>query len=208
MATQARRLRTLRVKRPTLYSVTAPTDRSYLLRLAGLVPPELLQDRLVELGLTAHHVRTVLVGRFSGQHALLELLRALRVYGVEVLEVRRLPQQEVADAVMVAGPRVSAQLVPGEATFDLSVAGDLGPGVHAALAPYVEALEDLHAIMGARTDDVHVVDLVLLLEFRGATVASIAAAHDVSGVPPQRTNRDRVPEAVDLSTRRRTAEAR
>jgi hypothetical protein len=178
--------------------VNAPAQRSYLLRVAGLVPPEVLQDRLTELGLAAHQVRTVLIGRFSGQHALLELLRTLRGRGVEVLEVRRLPQHE--DAVMVAGPRVSAQLTPGHASYDLTVAGDLGPGVHAALAPYAAILEELSAEMRTRTPvDVRVVDLVLLLESRGVRVASIAAVEDPPIAGARRRNRERVPEAVQLS---------
>ena len=159
--------------------MNAPAQRSYLLRVAGLVDSDLLHDRLGELGLTAHQVRTVLVGRFSGQHALLELLRALRVQGVDVLEVRRLAQPEAAEAVMVAGPAVLTQLVPGQSSYDLRVAGDIAPGVHAALAPYADALESLREVIQTRTDeDVHVIDLVLLLEFRGFRVASIATAHD------------------------------
>jgi hypothetical protein len=140
---------------------------------------------------------------------LLELLRALRAHGVEVVEVRRLPQPEATEAVTVSGPRVSAQLAPGLASYELTVAGDLGPGVHAALEPYALALGELQALMRTRTPgDVQVVDLVLLLEFRGLRVASIAAAGDGSVVPTRRTNRDRVPEAVDLSTRPRHAVGR
>ena len=190
--------------------MSVPTHRSYLLRVAGLVTPELLHDRLTELGLTAHQVRTVLVGRFSGQHALLELLRALRLRGVDVFEVRRLAHPEAAEAVAVAGPRVAAQLAPGQASNDLTDAGDIGPGVHAALAPYAEALYALQAQMRGRTeDDVLVIDLVLLLEFRGFRVASIAATRDEPVVPAQRrSNRDRVPEATDLSALRQRAVGR
>ena len=161
-------------------------ERNYQVRVAGLLQLEELQSQLQELNLTPHQVRTVLVARFAGQHALHEFLRELRGYGLEVLDVRRLPQSETPEA-MVVGPTVRAQLVPGQASYELTVAGDMGAGVHAALTPYATALGELHTVLGARTShDVEFVDLVLLLESRGLRIASIAVLDDARVVPQQR----------------------
>jgi hypothetical protein len=168
-------------------------ERNYQVRVAGLLRIEDLQSRFQELQLTPHQVRTVLVARFAGQHGLHEFLRELRGYGLEVVDVRRLQQSEAAEA-MVVGPTVRAQLAPGQASYELTVAGDIGPGVHAALTPYATALGELHTVLRARTShDVEFLDLVLLLESRGLRIASIAVADDARVVPhrrfPSRVNR-------------------
>ena len=162
-------------------------ERNYQVRVAGLLQLEELQSQLQELNLTPHQVRTVLVARFAGQHALHEFLRELRGYGLEVVDVRRLPQAETREP-MVVGPTVTAQLVPGHASYELTVAGDMGPGVHAALTPYAAALGELHTVLGARTShDVEFLDLVLLLESRGLRIASIAVVDEAPVVRRQRT---------------------
>lgn len=174
-----------------MWKVSTMPERNYQVRIAGLLRLEELQDRFQELPLTPHQVRTVLVARFDGPHALHEFLRELRGYGLEVVDVRRLSQAEAAEARAVAGPTVTAQLVPGDSSYELTVAGDLGPGVHAALTPYAAALGELHTVLRARTSqDVEFLDLVLLLESRGLRIASIAVVDDeVPAVPRQRPPR-------------------
>jgi hypothetical protein len=162
------------------------SERNYQVRVAGLLRPEELQDRLGFLQLTPHQVRTVLVARFAGQHGLPEFLKELRGYGLEVMDVRRLSQSEIAETTVV-GPTVTAELVPGQGSYELTVAGDLGAGVHAALTPYATTLGELHTVLRARTSrDVEFLDLVLLLESRGLRIASIAVVDEPPAVPRQR----------------------
>lgn len=56
-------------------------ERTCQVRVAGLAPELGEQELLGDRRLAAHRIRTVLVGRFGGQHALLEFLRHLRAYG-------------------------------------------------------------------------------------------------------------------------------
>jgi hypothetical protein len=65
--------------------------RTYEIRLSGLVPTEELFDQVGEVEIVEHEFRTVLSGRFDDQAALHGFLQRLRAYGLEVVEVRRLP---------------------------------------------------------------------------------------------------------------------
>lgn len=149
-------------------------ERTYQVRVAGLAPELGDQDGLGDRHLAAHRIRTVLVGRFGGQHALLEFLRHLRAYGLEVIGVRRLPHVEAVESRMVVGPTVSSR-VSDHGSYELTVSGDVDPEVHGALTPYAAALEELHTELCLKVpEDVQFVDLVLHLEARGAKIASIA----------------------------------
>ena len=66
-------------------------DRTYEIRLTGLVPTEELLDEVGEVEVVEHEFRTVLSGRFADQPALHGFLHRLRAYGLEVVEVRRVP---------------------------------------------------------------------------------------------------------------------
>ena len=65
----------------------------YEIRIAGVVPPEALLDfeRLVA---SVEPVETVLHGALLDQAALHGLLARLEMLGVEVMEIRRVRQQE------------------------------------------------------------------------------------------------------------------
>ena len=67
------------------------SDRAYEIRITGLVPTQDLLDELGEVDVAEHEVRTVLNGRFEDQAALYAFLHRLRAYGLEVVEVRRVP---------------------------------------------------------------------------------------------------------------------
>jgi hypothetical protein len=66
-------------------------DRTYEIRLSGLVPTEELLDQVGEVEVVEHEFRTVLSGHFADQAELHGFLHRLRAYGLEVVEVRRLP---------------------------------------------------------------------------------------------------------------------
>ncbi|HEU4511655.1 MAG TPA: hypothetical protein VFR87_00970 [Nocardioidaceae bacterium] len=66
-------------------------DRTYEIRLSGLVPTEELIDQVGEVEVVEHELRTVLSGRFADQAELHGFLHRLRAYGLEVVEVRRVP---------------------------------------------------------------------------------------------------------------------
>jgi hypothetical protein len=66
-------------------------DRTFEIRVIGLVPT---QDLLAELGdveTAEHEFRTVLSGRFADQAALYGFIHKLRSFGLEIVEVRRVP---------------------------------------------------------------------------------------------------------------------
>ena len=65
------------------------TSSSYEIRVTGTLPPEVLLD-FERLSASVEPVGTVLHGWLPDQAALYGLLARLQVYGVEVLEVRRL----------------------------------------------------------------------------------------------------------------------
>ncbi len=67
------------------------SPRTYEVRVSGLVPTEELLDALRGVDIAEHEFRTVLSGRFVDQAALYGFLNLLRSYGLEVVEVRRVP---------------------------------------------------------------------------------------------------------------------
>lgn len=71
-------------------------DRSYEIRVSGLVPTQDLLDELGDVEIAQHELRTVLSGRFADQAALYGFLHRLRSFGLEVVEVRRVasPDQQ------------------------------------------------------------------------------------------------------------------
>ena len=73
---------------------TEMTDRTYEVRVTGLVPTQELLEELGDAGIAEHEVRTVLSGRFPDQAALYGFLHRLRAYGLEIVEVRRVPSAD------------------------------------------------------------------------------------------------------------------
>jgi hypothetical protein len=69
-------------------------DRTYEVRIDGLVPTEELLDELGDVRVAEHELRTVLTGHFADQAELYAFLNLLRSYGLEVIEVRRVPRTE------------------------------------------------------------------------------------------------------------------
>jgi hypothetical protein len=67
-------------------------ERTYEIRVSGLVPKGDLRVILGDVEGTEHELRTVVSGRFADQAALYGLLHRLRAYGLEVVEVRRVPE--------------------------------------------------------------------------------------------------------------------
>jgi hypothetical protein len=67
------------------------SPRKYEVRVSGLVPTEELLEALRGVDIAEHEFRTVLSGRFVDQAALYGFLNLLRSYGLEVVEVRRVP---------------------------------------------------------------------------------------------------------------------
>ena len=61
----------------------------YEIRVAGVLPPEVLLD-FEKLTASVEPVETVVHGQLRDQSALKGLLARLEMFGVEVLEVRRL----------------------------------------------------------------------------------------------------------------------
>jgi hypothetical protein len=166
--------------------VVRAADRWFLVRVAGLVPGDEVQTGLAELGLASHQVRTLLLARYTGSQALVTMLGRLRALGLEVLDVRRMSLGEAHEMRALAGFTVLARLAPLRARLELTVVGDVAPGVHAALTPYATALEALHRRLRTGTvPEARFGDVVLLVESRGVRIASIALAQDAH-VPRQR----------------------
>ena len=69
-------------------------DRTFEVRINGLVPTEELLDQLGDVRAAEHELRTVLSGRFGDQSELYSFLNLLRSYGLDVIEVRRVPAME------------------------------------------------------------------------------------------------------------------
>jgi len=65
----------------------------YEIRVAGVLPPEALLD-FERLNASVEPVETVLHGPLADQAALYGLLARLETFGVQVLEVRRLHDQD------------------------------------------------------------------------------------------------------------------
>lgn len=70
-------------------------ERTYEVRINGLVPTEELAEELAEqigeVRAVEHELRTVLSGHFVDQAELNGFLNLLRSYGLEIVEVRRVP---------------------------------------------------------------------------------------------------------------------
>lgn len=74
------------------------SDRTYEIRVTGLVPTQELLDELGDVETAEHEFRTVLSGRFADQAALYGFIHRLRAYGLEVVEVRRVTTSDEPDA--------------------------------------------------------------------------------------------------------------
>jgi hypothetical protein len=68
--------------------------RTYEIRISGLVPTAELLEDLADVDVAEHELRTVLSGRFVDQAELHGFLNRLRAFGLEVVEVRRMPPLE------------------------------------------------------------------------------------------------------------------
>lgn len=66
-------------------------ERTYEIRLSGLVPTDELLEQVGNIDVAEQELMTVLSGRFSDQAELHGFLNRLRAYGLEVVEVRRVP---------------------------------------------------------------------------------------------------------------------
>lgn len=69
------------------------TPSYYEIRVVGILPPEALLD-FEKLDATVEPVGTLVHGRLQDQAALQGLLARLELLGVQVLEVRRVQQQD------------------------------------------------------------------------------------------------------------------
>jgi hypothetical protein len=74
------------------------SDRTYEIRITGLVPTQELLDELGDVEVAEHELRTVLSGHFADQAALYAFLHRLRAFGLEVVEVRRVRGAEETSA--------------------------------------------------------------------------------------------------------------
>jgi hypothetical protein len=72
-------------------------ERIYEVRINGLVPTEELAEQLGDVRAVEHELRTVLSGHFVDQAELNRFLNLLRSYGLEIVEVRRVPDAGVED---------------------------------------------------------------------------------------------------------------
>jgi hypothetical protein len=66
--------------------------RTYEIRLSGLVPTDELIEDVGDIDVAEHELRTVLSGTFADQAELHGFLNRLRAFGLEVVEVRRVPR--------------------------------------------------------------------------------------------------------------------
>jgi len=76
--------------------------RTYEIRLSGLVPTELLRAQVGNVEVAEPQLRTVLSARFVDQAELHGFLNRLQSLGLEVVEVRRLPEGSGEDAASTA----------------------------------------------------------------------------------------------------------
>lgn len=145
-------------------------DCVYQVRVAGLVPPDELHDELDHVALDVHQVRTVLIGRFGHPGALVEFLRQLRLLGLEIVDVRKLPAHRA----------------------ELTIVGEGGPTLGPVLQTFEAAVSELHTVLRATVpEEVGYRDLVLLLESRGLKIASIVPLDAATvQVPPPRKGQE------------------
>jgi hypothetical protein len=71
-------------------------EKMYRLRVAGTIPPELFPE-LSELSITAEPPETVLCGSVSDQSALFGLIARMHGLGLHLIEVRRLPGNDLPE---------------------------------------------------------------------------------------------------------------
>lgn len=67
----------------------------YEIRVEGLVPTEELLLELGDVEVVEHEFRTLISGTFPDQAALYGFLQRLRSFGLDVVEVRRVPVADV-----------------------------------------------------------------------------------------------------------------
>ncbi|HJQ88395.1 MAG TPA: hypothetical protein VJ820_13165 [Propionibacteriaceae bacterium] len=70
--------------------------RQYEVRVSGLVPAQALLD-FGDIEMASQELRTVLSGTFEDQAALYGFLHRLRAFGLDIVEVRRVPSGEDAN---------------------------------------------------------------------------------------------------------------
>ncbi len=75
----------------------------YEIRVTGVLPPEALLD-FDRLTASVEPVETVVHGPLRDQAALNGLLARLEVFGVQVLEIRRLQDRDSAEGGTASGP--------------------------------------------------------------------------------------------------------
>ncbi|TWG24249.1 hypothetical protein FHX34_102802 [Actinoplanes teichomyceticus] len=85
---------------PAERSASAPSRALYQLRLAGLIPPDLVGD-IEGLRITEEPAETVLCGELADQSALFGLLARIHGLGLQLLEVRRLTDVDAEDPPFV-----------------------------------------------------------------------------------------------------------
>lgn len=91
-------------------------DRTYEVRVTGLVPTQDLLDELGDVEIAEHEVRTVLSARFPDQAALYGFLHRLRSFGLEVVEVRRVPVPQQRIPLHEQAPPSTVERTPEEET--------------------------------------------------------------------------------------------
>jgi hypothetical protein len=121
----------------------------YDVQLQGDVPDDVVPGQLAALGVE-HQVCTVVSARFPDEAALMELLRWLRAFGLELLEVRRV------------------------GVYELTIRGELGPAVRAALRPYARVVSGSRTVLrtGQLPPD-SLPELLARLQSRGLEVEAI-----------------------------------
>jgi hypothetical protein len=72
-----------------------PARALYQLRVSGPIPQDLIRD-LKDINITVEPAETVLYGTLQDQSALFGLLVRIHDLGLQLLEVRRLTQDEIA----------------------------------------------------------------------------------------------------------------
>lgn len=78
-------------------------ERAYEVRVSGLAPTRELLEELGDVDIAEHEFRTVLTGRFRDQAALQGFLHRLRAFGLEVVEVRRVPGSDESTSTQAGG---------------------------------------------------------------------------------------------------------
>ena len=144
-------------------------DRIYEVRVSGPVPTDVL-FRLGDVDVLTQELRTVLGGRFRDQAALYGFLHRLRTLGLEIIEVRQVARgsrgaagKEAAEAGRSRPPGNEPE---GTRRYEITVAGQLGGAMRAALRPYCAARSDLCTVFRTRSSwsNGDLVELMMLLE--------------------------------------------